>query len=653
MSDEQAASDSSNVDRLSKRLDRERRARMEAEAIAERSTSELYHRQQALVLLQAITKASNEAPTVEAAYQTSVDLVCAHMRWPVGHVFAVDGSGKLKPTRIWHLAEPDRFATFRQGTEATSLSPGTGLSGRVLSSKAPAWIANVMSDSNFPRALSAGDLGVRAGFAFPIMVANEVVAVAEFFSPSALPPDERVLDLMRDVGIQLGRAVERSRATEKLIFDAMHDPLTGLPNRALFMDRLQHALTMAKRFPESSFAVLFLDLDRFKVVNDGLGHAVGDDLLKAIGVRLRGAVRATDTLARIGGDEFACLLEHVTDVKQTFIVAEHIHQQLATPFRLGSQEVFVTASIGIAYRDSRQEQPEELLRDADTAMYRAKERGKARHELFDRAMHDEAMARLQLENYLRDAAMRQELRLQYQPIVELGTGEITGFEALVRWQHPHLGLVSPARFIPLAEETGIIVSIGRWVLNEACRQLQLWQRQFGSSRRFTVSVNVSTRQLAQPNFIDEIGGCLRTHELEASRLRLEITESVLMAKPETAALLLSDLRNLGVKVLLDDFGTGYSSLAYLHHLPLDCLKIDGSFVRSMGTGTKGVEMIRTIILLAQSFGLEVVAECVETDAQAAQLRELGCLLGQGYLFARPLDAGAATDRLAAGRQSGQ
>jgi EAL domain-containing protein (putative c-di-GMP-specific phosphodiesterase class I) len=348
----------------------------------------------------------------------------------------------------------------------------------------------------------------------------------------------------------------------------------------------------------------------------------------------------------MGGDEFACLLEDLMDARQTFIVAEHIHQQLAAPFHLGSQEVFVSASIGIAYRDARQERPEELLRDADTAMYRAKERGKARHELFDRAMHEEAMARLQLENYLREAAPRQELRLLYQPIVELRTGEIIGFEALVRWQHPQLGLVSPAKFIPLAEETGIIIPIGRWVLGEACRQMQVWRAQFGGDRRLGVSVNVSTRQLAQPNFIDEITRALREHQLRPGDLKLEITESALMAKPEAASVLLEETRKLGVAVLLDDFGTGYSSLAYLHRLPLDCIKIDGSFVRSMGSGTKTTELIRTIILLAQSFGMEVVAECVETAEQSQQLQALGCPLGQGYLFAKPLDVAAATEHLA-------
>jgi diguanylate cyclase (GGDEF)-like protein len=384
-------------------------------------------------------------------------------------------------------------------------------------------------------------------------------------------------------------------------------------------------------------------------VNEGLGHAVGDELLKAIATRLRSAVRTTDCFARIGGDEFGCLLEDLSDPKQTFIVAEHIHRQLAQPFRLGAHEVYVSASIGIACNDLRQERPDELLRDAGTAMYRAKERGKARHELFDRAMHEEALARLQLENYLREAAARHELRLLYQPIVELRTRDIVGFEALVRWQHPHLGMVSPAQFIPLAEQTGSIISVGRWVLAEACRQMQAWRQAFGPAQRFSVSVNVSTRQLAQPSFIDEVAAAVREHDLDEGMLKLEITESALMAKPEAAGLLLEEARKLGVKVLLDDFGTGYSSLSYLHQLPLDCLKIDGSFVRSMGKGGRAVELIRTIVMLAQSFGMETIAECVETAEQSEMLQSLGCPLGQGYFFARPLDAATATDRLRAGR----
>jgi diguanylate cyclase (GGDEF)-like protein len=627
--------------RLELRFEREHRARLEAEAIAEKSTSDLYKKHQELLLLQRVASASNEALSIDEAFQTVLDLVCTHMRWPIGHVYIPTRTGNLCPTGIWHLDDEDRFEAFRTLTEATPLAPGVGLPGRCYRDRKPLWIVDVTLDANFPRAKSAVESGVRAGFAFPVVVGSDLVAVAEFFMAKAAEPDETVLALMTDIGIALGRVVERERAKAKLIDDAFHDPLTGLPNRALFVNRLEHVFELAGRNNlKAAFAVLYLDLDRFKVVNDSLGHQAGDELLRAVAVRLATAVRRSDTFARLGGDEFGVLIEGLRDVSDAMRVAQHIGNALSAPFMLGAQKVFATVSIGIAYHDTRYEKPGDLLRDADIAMYRAKEQGKARHQVFDREMQARARSRLELESSLRQVVTRQELRLHYQPVVSLKTLQVVDFEALVRWQHPEMGLVPPGKFIPMAEETGLIIEIGSWVIEEGCRQLQKW-RLAGLPQSMAVTVNLSARQLSAPNIVDEIKRIGRDTGLSLDHLKLEITESAVIEQPERAAETLKELKRLGVGLLLDDFGTGYSSLSYLHQFPIDVLKIDGSFVRKLEAGNKNAELVRTIVVLAKNLGMEVIAECVETYEQLELLRELGCEYVQGYFFSKAVEAGAA------------
>jgi diguanylate cyclase (GGDEF)-like protein/PAS domain S-box-containing protein len=444
---------------------------------------------------------------------------------------------------------------------------------------------------------------------------------------------------------------ERKLTEQQLLHDAFHDSLTKLPNRALFTDLLARSLGRAQRRADYRFAVLFIDVDRFKVVNDSLGHTVGDELLKAITRRIERCVRPGDTVARLGGDEFTILVDDIGNSSDATRVADRIQRELEQPFSVSEHEVFTSASIGIALSASGYDRADDLLRDADIAMYRAKALGKARYEVFDTAMHSTAKALLELETDLRRAIERNEFRLQYQPVVSLETGRITGFEGLVRWQHPQRGLIGPAAFIPIAEETGLIIPIGRWVLREACRQMREWQDRHRASRDLTISVNLSGKQFAQARLVEEVDQALRDSGLAPSLLRLEITESAVMEDAPSAMATIDQLRALHVKVDIDDFGTGYSSLSYLQRFEIDNLKIDRSFVSSMGSDRgENAEIVRTIVTLARHLGMDAVAEGVETPDQLALLSELGCHRVQGFLFAGPVEGGEADKLLAAGQQ---
>jgi diguanylate cyclase (GGDEF)-like protein len=432
---------------------------------------------------------------------------------------------------------------------------------------------------------------------------------------------------------RISRVLEETK--EHFRHAAFHDSLTGLPNRAMFTELLKAEIDSSQR-RDDMFAVLFLDLDRFKNINDSLGHTHGDLLLVAFAERLERTLRPVDTLARFGGDEFAILISGMTDATDAVRVAQRIQDELSQPFVLDKNSAFATASIGIALSSSGYDRPEDILRDADIAMYRAKENGKARYELFDHGMHARAVSRLQLESDLRQAIERKEFCVYYQPIVSLQTGRLAGFEALVRWNHPRRGLVSPADFIPVAEETGLIVPIGEWVLNEACVHIRQWQIDSPSHRNLSLSVNLSARQVAQPDLLDRIKEALGQSKLNPHCLKLEITESVVMENAEAAALMFKQLRSLGVQLSIDDFGTGYSSLSYLHRFPLNYLKIDRSFVMRLTTDNDNA-IVRTISTLARNLGMEVIAEGIETEEQHQQLKMLGCEYGQGYLFSRPVD----------------
>jgi diguanylate cyclase (GGDEF)-like protein/PAS domain S-box-containing protein len=437
--------------------------------------------------------------------------------------------------------------------------------------------------------------------------------------------------------LQIQDITARKRAEEQLLHEAYHDVLTGLPNRAWFAEQLKRSLTNR----EENFAVLFLDLDRFKIINDSIGHIFGDQLLIGLADRLKRCVRPGDKVARLGGDEFTVLLNNITKLSDIEEIVTRIQTEIATPFKLCGYETSTTASIGIAFSSDDYNNHEELLRDADIAMYRAKALGKAHYVMFDKGMHVRAMNLLQVETELRQAIDKRELMLQYQPIVSLENGKLCGFEALVRWDHPQRGLIPPDKFISVAEETGLIVPLGDWVLFEACRQMKEWEREFSSSLPISMSVNLSSRQFAQANLLEQILQTLHTTGIDPNKLKLEITETVVMENVTMATEMLEHLRSLGIQLSIDDFGTGYSSLSYLHSLPIDTLKIDRSFVSRMNENNDNKEIVRTIILLAQNLGLAVIAEGVETREQVAMLNELKCNQGQGFFFARPLATDAA------------
>jgi diguanylate cyclase (GGDEF)-like protein/PAS domain S-box-containing protein len=435
------------------------------------------------------------------------------------------------------------------------------------------------------------------------------------------------------------------RAREQLVYETCHDKLTGLPNRALFVDRLEQTIRNSRRRKDALFAVTLLDLDRFRAVNVGLGHEAGDRLIIEMARRLETCLRGGDTVARIGGDEFVILLQDVEDVTDTVRVAERIEEALAVPVNLNGQEVSMSASMGIVLSETDYDQPEDVLRDADIALHRAQCCGTGCHEVFDKAMHERAVARLQLENDLRLAVEREEFLVHYQPIISLATGRIMALEALVRWQHPKQGLVPPMEFIPLAEETGLIVPMGFWVLREACGQMRDGLS-LSTDPPLLISVNLSARQFSQPDLVGQIEQILQESDIEARSMMLEITESVVMDHAESAAAALTQLKTLGVQLSIDDFGTGYSSLSCLHSYPIDSLKIDRSFIGKMNADTRNLEIVRTIVALAGNLGMHVTAEGIETAEQLAQLRALRCEYGQGYLFSKPLEAEAIKRLLA-------
>jgi diguanylate cyclase (GGDEF)-like protein len=430
----------------------------------------------------------------------------------------------------------------------------------------------------------------------------------------------------------------RKQADTQLAHQALHDPLTDLPNRTLFLDRVSVALARNERRP-GGLAVLFLDLDRFKVVNDSLGHEAGDRLLRAVASRLRGVLRPGDTAARFGGDEFVVLCEDIVSTTDAVAIAERISQALARPFVLDDQEVFLTSSIGIAVSTGPATRAETLVRDADSAMYRAKETGKAHYELFDEAMRDWALQRLALENALHRALERDEFRVHYQPEIDVRTGDVIGAEALVRWEHPVRGLLAPGDWLPLAEEIGLIVPIGAWVLGEACRQLARWQEAGGAGANghgLVMAVNLSARQLAQADLPEVVSRSLRDAGVDAKCLCLEITEDALMHDADAATSTLEELAALGVGVAVDDFGTGYSSLAYLKRFPVDSLKVDRSFVSGLGEmDNDSSTIVAAVVGLAHALGMSAVAEGVETEAQLDHVRRLDCDAAQGFHLGRP------------------
>lgn len=448
---------------------------------------------------------------------------------------------------------------------------------------------------------------------------------------------KRTIQLERVIS-KLNQEITKHKQTQKRLFhQALHDALTGLPNRNLLMEHLQKALQRSQRNQNYLFAILFIDLDRFKIINDSLGHAVGDLFLVAIANLLKKCSREVDTVARLSGDEFAILLDDLKDSNDAIAIAERLLKELTSPIYLEERKVFTGASIGIALGSPTYQSGVELLRDADIAMYRAKAQGKGHYALFDREMYAQTLHLSQLETDLRFALERQEFMLHYQPIISLKTDRLEGFEALLRWQHPEKGLIYPGDFIAIAEETGLIVPIGEWVLRKACQQLRTWQEHFSSASSVHISVNLSSRQIKQFDFVDKLATILNDTGLNGQNLRLELTESMLMERGEKTIELLCGIKAQQVQLSIDDFGTGYSSLSYLHRFPVDALKIDRSFVNLIDAEGKNGEIVKTIITLAHSLGIKAIAEGVETLHQLTHLRNLGCEAAQGYWFSKPVN----------------
>ncbi len=630
------AGETDELTRLQRRLTRERAARREAEEISERATRELYDQQQRLRLLRTVAKAANEATSIESAIVTTLEAVCAHCGWPLGHAWLLAPDDLLDPTDLW-AGDPQRFGGFRAATDGLRLSPGLGLPGKVLAAGRALWVSDFSAVSELPRAGAAQADGLRTALAFPILVGPTVVGVLEFLAVHVLEPDAELLGLMAQVGSELGRVVERQEAAERLLHQATHDALTGLPNRVLLHDELRSARARLRRTPVERTAVVFIDLDGFKTVNDMLGHAAGDRILCDVATRLGRVLRPYDTFGRLSGDEFVVICERLAEEHPVLAIAERFAAALRDPFTLGGERFQITASVGVTFALPEKE-PEDVIAEADAAMYRAKLLGRARCEVYSEQLGVQLRRRSELERALRHAAENGELRLHYQPEVDLRNGRIVGLEALLRWQRDG-ATVMPDEFIPLAEDTGLIVPIGGWVLDEALRQARAWQLDGSIAHAPWTSVNLSVRQLADPEIMTRVADALARHESDPSRLLLEVTESVILDDVEAGLTILTALTQLGTAIAIDDFGTGYASLSYLRRFPASALKIDRSFIATL-EDPRTRAIVIAMIELAHALGLTAIAEGVETVEQLTLLRELGCDLGQGYLFARPAPASA-------------
>jgi diguanylate cyclase (GGDEF)-like protein len=478
------------------------------------------------------------------------------------------------------------------------------------------------------RAIAGGNLG----FSIAVREGTEFGELARHFNSMSAALRESYQALHAEID-------ERKSAEARLLYDAFHDALTGLPNRALFLDRLEHLIGSIGRRPGEKYAVLFLDLDRFKVINDSLGHLVGDHLLVAVGERIASSLRPGDTVARLGGDEFGVLLQGLPDAGEALQVADRIQKSLMRSLVVEGHELFVTTSIGVAVQSDRYTKPDEVLRDADIAMYQAKLKG-ACSEPFDAAMHGSVVDRMQLEADLRRAVEHgDDFALHYQPIVALRTGKLIGVEALVRWRHAARGLLAANDFVPLAEESGTIVPLGDWAIRAACAQLREWQERSPALAGVTMSINVSARQFRRPEYVESLRGTLRECAVDPRQLAIEVTESAIMDDVEASAAKLGRLRDMGIQIHVDDFGTGYSSLSYLHRFPITAVKVDQSFVAGLPS-QESEEVIKAIVSIAESLGFDVIAEGIEAASQLAKLEELRCRYGQGFLMSRPMEARA-------------
>ncbi len=553
---------------------------------------------------------------------------------------------------LFGLAGVAQWVGMDPGNAISDYQPGPGFQlwmGRVKTYLPYVWLvaafALLIAGATTPLPMSVATIALGVGLMLALVLIRQLITLSMNQQLNLQLKDQAISleSINRELNIQMA---ERLRIQEKLAFDVLHDQLTGLANRRLFLDRLGQAIKRSKRHGGMSFGVLFMDLDQFKVVNDSLGHSCGDQLLISVGRRLEEGLRSGDTVARFGGDEFAILLDDLDDEASAAIIAEKVREKVGQPFRICDRDLHITASIGIVTDLTKYDHAEDLLRDVDLAMYQAKARGKARCVMFRMEMRDQAFSRLSMEDGLRRGLKQGEFRLYYQPITSLESDQVVGLEALLRWFHPTHGMLLPAEFLTVAEESDLIVPIGDWVLEQACAQLKAWQQQFPHLANLAVNVNISNREFAQSNLAEKVACALDSSSLAGSCLRLEITERVLVDNYPTANATITALQALGVKVEIDDFGTGYSALAYLQQFPINAIKIDKSFIDQMRRSRKGLGLVRAIVSMARELGMETIAEGIETGDQLSELKGLLCGFGQGFLLSQPLDAEAARQVLA-------
>jgi diguanylate cyclase (GGDEF)-like protein len=586
----------------------------------------------------AVTRVLAEADTLASAMPRILQTICEAMGWHCGTRWKWDkDTGLLRCRDSWGIDSPE-IQEYLAACLRHRLRPEGGRKGLVRQAFVagrPVAITDITTEKSFERMGLAAKAGLHGGFAFPLTLGSEVHGVMEFFHRDVRAPDETLEQIAQSIGSQIGQYIVRKQAEEAVQFVATHDALTNLPNRVLFNQSLDRALALARRH-NRRLAVLFIDLDRFKLINDTLGHDAGDALLTEVARRLTGSLRASDTVARLGGDEFVVLIEEVADPATIIDIAQKLIHSLGEPMTLSGHEYRMTASIGISSYPDDAEDVQGLLKNADIAMYRAKEQGRNNFQFYSARMNVHSVERLTLESGLRRALERDELVLHYQPKIDIRSGRVTGVEALVRWQHPEQGLVPPVRFIPVAEETGLIVPIGQWVLQSACRTHRAWSA--AGLPHLRMAVNLSARQLLHVDLVKEIGGLLGRTGCDPGCLELEITESMVMQNPARAVELIHELKELGIAISIDDFGTGYSSLAYLKRFPIDSLKIDRSFIHDLPRDPGNMAITRAVIGMAHSLKLTVIAEGVETREQLDFLRGHECDEMQGFYFSKPVPA---------------
>lgn len=640
--------------RLRRRLERETRIRREAEQIAEEGLRELYQKQRELEFLSQITIMANLGGSPHEVLQSALEYMCRFTGWSAAHAYIVAGEGHMQrmwPSNVWYCAADLDLSELQSATAGHVFGEGEGLPGRVWASAAPVWLDDLMTSENFPRREMAVASGMRAAFSVPLLIGPEVVATLEFFGPNPMPEDPMLMRMIRQAGAQLGRVIERDRANDRLR-NSLHDSLTDLPNRPHFLREVAEAFREFSVDDRAGFCVVFIDLDGFKLVNDSLGHAAGDALITQVGARLKESIRQDHQalLARMGGDEFTILVRGVRHRDDAAAIADRIHTVLSHPFRVEGHEVLASASIGIAMSSAEHNSADELVRHADMAMYAAKSHGKSRTEFYDARMQDVATRRMDLRSELQAAVRDGAFELHYQPVVSIADDEIVGAEALLRWRTSPTTLRYPDDFIQTAEETGLIVPIGLWVLREACRSAVRWNASRRGRPPLTVAVNLSPRQFAEPELVEQVHDVIAETGIDPGQLRLEITEKMTMDDADHAAEVLKRLRALGIQLSIDDFGTGFSCLSYLHRFPLQVLKIDRSFISRMEANMESLQIVHTIVVLARSLGMEVIAEGAETAEEITRLRSLGCTYCQGNYFSPPIPADEMTALLDAPRE---